>query len=166
MTRRIGSAVTAKTISQMTGSKGVNSALAALTQGEPAAALPLEGAQIRAHNAAAELAERAANVAYPTVNIYCEKIVNSLTEKFRRFSGTVRMAVEIRHSQDRLQGLQDRLELYADAATQALDAARGDWGDGMFYAGGYEVSFGAAKNGGKNFIQPAKITFEIGVSRG
>ena len=30
--------------------------------------------------------------------------------------------------------------------------------------GGYEASFGAVKQGGKNFIQAAKVTFEIGVS--
>jgi len=35
----------------------------------------------------------------------------------------------------------------------------------MFYGGGYEVAFAAVKNGGKNFIQVAKVTFEIGVSR-
>ena len=39
--------------------------------------------------------------------MYCEKIVNDLTEKFRTFSGTVQMAIELRHSQDRLEGLQD-----------------------------------------------------------
>ena len=74
------------------------------------------------------------------------------------------MAIEVRHSQDRLDGLQDALELYADAVTQVLDANRGDWGDGMFYGGEYEVAFGAVKQGGKNFIQVAKVTFEIGVS--
>ena len=75
------------------------------------------------------------------------------------------MAIEVRHSQDRLEGLQDALELYVDAATHVLDASRGDWGDGMFYGGGYQVTFGAVKQGGRNFIQVAKVTFEIGVSR-
>ena len=36
----------------------------------------------------------------------------------------------------------------------------------MLYNGEYEVSFGAAKHGGKNFIQVAKVAFEIQVSRG
>jgi hypothetical protein len=35
----------------------------------------------------------------------------------------------------------------------------------MFYGGAYDVSFGAVKQGGRNFIQAAKITFEIGVSK-
>jgi hypothetical protein len=90
--------------------------------------------------------------------------VNSLTEKFRTFSGTAQMAAEVRHSQDRLQGLQEGLEACADALTQVLDGNRGDWGSGMYYAGGYQVAFGAVKHGGKNYIQVAKVTFEIGVS--
>jgi hypothetical protein len=60
--------------------------------------------------------------------------------------------------------LQDALELYTDAATKVLDTNRGDWGDGMFYSGGYEVAFVATKRGGRNFLQVAKITLEIGVS--
>ena len=114
---------------------------------------------------ASDLAENSLPLKYPSINVYCEKISNDLTEKFRSFSGTVQTAIEVRHSQDRLDGLQDALELYVDSITQVLDAGRGDWGHGMFYAGGYEVALGAIKHGGKNFIQAAKITFPIGVSR-
>lgn len=121
-------------------------------------------AQIRSQNVGADLAGRGDPVVYPAVNVYCEKIVNSLVEKFRSFSGTLEMAVEVRHSQDRLAGLQDALDLYADAAMQVLDANRGDWGDGMYYCGGYQVGFSAVKQGGKNYLQTAKVTFEIGVS--
>src|SRR5207248_7694437 len=67
-----------------------------------------------------------------SVNVYCEKIVNDLREKFRAFSGQVQMAIELRQSQDRLEGIQDRLELYVDATMQMLNGSRGDWGDGMF----------------------------------
>ena len=165
MTTKIGSAVTAKVMQRVTGSSGVNSNLAALTQADQALAGPLDMAQVRAQNVAAELAERSSAVKYPVVNVYCDKVTNRLTEKFRTFSGTAQMTIEVRHSQDRLEGLQDSLQLYADAVTQVLAANRGDWGDGTFYAGGYEASFGAIKSGGKNFIQVAKVTFEIGVSK-
>ena len=165
MTTKIGSAVTGKVLQRITGPTGVNAGLAALTQGVQGAAAPLDAAQVRAQNVAADLAERSGGVKYPAVNVYCEKITNDLWEKFRRFSGKVQMAIEVRHSQDRLEGLQDQVELYADSAMQMLNASRGDWGDGMFYGGTYEVSFGPVKTGGKNFMQIAKITFEIGVSR-
>jgi len=139
--------------------------LAALTQAEREFAGLIEAAQVRPQNVAAEMAERAVGAKYPAVNVYAEKIVNGLREKFRSFSGTVQMAMELRHSQDRLEGLQDRLEVYVDAAMQMLNSGRGDWGDGMFFGGEYEVSFGPVKQGGKNFIQVAKVTFEIGVSK-
>jgi hypothetical protein len=145
MTKKIGSLATGKTVQRITAGT-------------------LSAAQNRTQNAAAELAERGEPVVYPTVNVYCEKIVNSMTEKFRSFSGTLQMAIDLRHSQDRLAGLQDALELYADTVMQVLDAQRGNWGDGMFYSGGYQVAFAAVKHGGKNYIQAAKVTFEIGVS--
>ena len=165
MTATIGSTTTAQVMRLITGVGGLNSSLAALTQADQALAGPLDMAQVRAQNVAAELAERSSMVKYPVVHVYCEKVTNRLTEKFRTFSGTAQMTIEIRHSQDRLEGLQDSLQLYTDAATQVLAANRGDWGDGMFYGGGYEASFGAVKQGGKNFIQVAKVTFEIGVSK-
>jgi hypothetical protein len=121
--------------------------------------------QVLAQNVAADLLDKTTAVQYPAVSVYCEKITNDLREKFRSFSGTVQLAIEVRHSQDRLDGIEGALEQYADAVTQTLTASRGDWGDGMFFAGAYQVSFGAVKKGGRNFTQAAKVTFEVGVSR-
>jgi len=165
MTTRLGSAITAKVIHRITGAGGLNAGLAALTHGEAAIAPPIDVSQVRAQNVTAEMAERGGGIKYPSMNVYCESIANQLKEKFRTFSGKAQMAIEVRYSQDRLDGLQDKLELYADGAMRVLNASRGDWGDGMFYGGEYEASFGPVKQGGKNFIQTAKITFEIGVSR-
>jgi hypothetical protein len=148
----------------ITAPRGVNSNLAGLTLPGQPAAVPLGTAQIFSQNAPADLVERSMVVQYPAIHIYCDKLVNSLVEKYRSFSGSVQMAIEVRHSQDRLDGLQETVELYTGAVTQTLDGSRGDWGGGMFYVGGYQVSFGAAKQGGKHFTQVAKVTFEIGVS--
>lgn len=161
----IGNAVTSQVIQMITGSAGVNSGLAALIEPGGTPAGQLDAAQVRSQNVAADVAEKANIVQYPLVNVYCEKISNTLVEKFRTFSGTAQMAIEVRHSQDQLDGLQDAVELYADAVMQTLNSGRGDWGDGMFYGGAYDVSFGPIKKGGRNFIQVAKVTFEIGVSR-
>ena len=139
--------------------------LAALAGADRVLAGSIDVAQVRAQNVSTDLAERSGITKYPAVHVYCEKVSNNLKEKFRTFSGRVEMAIEIRHSQDRLEGLQDQLELYTDAATSVLEAARGNWGGGMFYGGGFEVTFGAVKHGGSNFIQVAKVTFKIGVSR-
>ena len=159
---RIGSAVREKAVQKMSGPHGVDANLAALTTG-PAPVFRV--GRIRGQNMAQELVERSEPMQYPAVQVYCEKIENRLTEKFRAFSGGVRLAVEVRHSQDRVEGIEEVVELYVEAVTRVLASSRGDWGDGMFYGGGYEVSFGAVKRGGRNFIQAAKISFEIGVSR-
>lgn len=165
MISKISSAVASMVMQRITGPRGMNAGLASLTGPDNLLAAPIEAGQVRAQNVAADLAARSNTVKYPAVQVYSEKIVNDLSEKFRSFSGKVQIAIELRHSQDKLDGLQDGLALYADSITQMLDAARGDWGDGMFYAGGYAVALGAVKQGGKNFIQTAKITFEVGVSR-
>ncbi|MGD0868224.1 MAG: hypothetical protein ABSB88_01630 [Bryobacteraceae bacterium] len=165
MATTIGSAISAKVLQLITGPTGVNSVLAALTQGSVAAPNSFSPAQVRSQNVAPDVADLSNAMQYPSLNVYCEKITNSLTEKFRSFSGAVQMAIELRHSQDRLDGLQDNLELYAAAVMQVLATHRGDWGDGDFYAGEYQAAFGAVKHGGKNFIQIAKITFEMGVSK-
>ncbi|MDR3700220.1 MAG: hypothetical protein P4L56_11325 [Candidatus Sulfopaludibacter sp.] len=164
MANKIGSLAAGKVIQRMTAPAGVSATLAALMFGGEQQPAAFSAAQIRPQNVAADLAERGDPVVYPAANVYCEKIINSLVEKFRTFSGTLQMAIELRASQDRLAGLQDGLELYADAVMQMLDAHRGDWGDGMYYCGGYQVVFSAVKHGGKNYIQTAKVTFEIGVS--
>ena len=159
MANGIGSAVTRKVVERLGGSTGGDGTAGALLQTE------IGAPAVRVGNAAAELMERAGVAQYPVISVYCEKIVNDLREKFRTFSGTVQMAIDVRHSQDRLEGIEEALEAQADAVTAALTASRGDWGDGAYYAGGYQVSYGRMARGGKNFSQSAKVTFEIGVSR-
>lgn len=121
--------------------------------------------QVHAENVAPELVEKTAGAHYPAIHVYCDKVINDQVEKFRTFSGRVRATVEVRHSHDRLDGLPGAVEVLVDAVGDMLARSRGDWQDGMFYGGKYEVSFGPAKHGGKNFIQTAKVTFEIGVSK-
>src|SRR4051794_12246336 len=106
MADQVGGAVTAR-VAAMAGSVTV--------RGESLAA------RVRLQNVSGEMADRSQAMQYPAIYVYCEKIVNSLTEKFRSFSGTVQMAVEIRHSQDRLEGLQAGLEEYADGIMQVLN---------------------------------------------
>ena len=161
MATTLGKAITTQVIGLLNGPGGVNWSVA--TGG--AAIAPLSAGQVRAQNVAPDMDDRSNVMQYPAVNVYCEKIVNNLAEKFRTFSGNVQVAIELRHSQDRLDGLQDALETYTDAILQVLNVNRGDWGGGMFYGGAYQVAFGAVKRGGRNFFQAAKITFEIGVSR-
>jgi len=143
---------------------GVSSAVATLAADSGVALAPIPPAHIVTQNMAFEISERAAVVKYPQVQVYSDRVRNLLTEKFRAFSGKVRTVAEVRVSQDRIEGLEDQLRLYVDAVTAILDANRGNWGQGAFYAGGYEVAFEPVKRGGKNFLQVAKVSFEVDMS--
>ena len=115
-------------------------------------------------HAAIELTERSQITKYPVVHVYVDRIRNLLTEKFRRFSGKIRTVAEVRVSQDRIELIEDRLRLYVEGVTQIIDEHRGCWEEGAFYAGGYEVSFDPVKQGGKYFVQVARVTFEVDLS--
>jgi len=122
--------------------------------------------QIIAQNVAPDVAEQSTISNYPLIYVYCSKVVNELREKFRTFSGEAQMIVEARVSQDRLDQIETHLQGYVDAITQILDNSRGDWGDGTFFAGGYEITFSGVKHGGRNFLQTAKVAFTLDISAG
>ncbi len=143
---------------------GVNQAVAQLASDTGVTLAPVPAAHIINQNVPFPLAERAKGVKYPLMYVYTDRIRNLLTEKFRAFSGKVRTVPEVRVSQDRLQGLEDRLRMNVDAVTQVLDANRGSWGQGAFYTGGYEATFEAVQHGGQNFLQIAKVSFEVDFS--
>jgi hypothetical protein len=120
---------------------------------------------IVALNASVEISEKTGHAHYPALLVYCDKSSNSLREKFRQFSGRVHLVVEVRHSQDRLEALETRTQVYVDAVCAMLDDSRGDWGSGAFYNGGYDVTYEPIARGGKNFLQRAKVGFDVEVSK-
>lgn len=125
---------------------------------------PVAPATVVFQNTPAALAEKHLVAKYPAVHVYVDRVQNLLFEKFRTFSGKVRTVAEVRTSQDRVEGLEEQLRLYVDAVTQLLDANRGSWGQGMFYTGLYEVRFDPVQQGGRNFLQTAKVIFEVDLS--
>ena len=133
-----------------------------LTTGMEVAAI--RPASVVRQNTPIGLLEKARAVKYPSVHIYVDRVQNHLTEKFRTFSGKIRTVAEVRVSQDRIEGLEDQVRLYVDGVTQILDANRGTWGEGMFFAGPYEVKYEPVQHGGQNFLQIAKVSFEVDLS--
>ncbi len=116
-------------------------------------------------NASVEVSEKSGHAHYPAAMVYCDKLTNSLEEKFRQFSGKAHMVVELRNSQDQLDGIEAGTHLYVDAVCALLDDSRGSWGGGAFYGGGYTVTYEAVGRGGRNFLQKAKIGFDVEVSK-
>jgi hypothetical protein len=143
---------------------GVNVRIGAIEQSDPS----LKAAGIRsmvALNANVEISEKTGHALYPALLVYCDKLANSLKEKFRQFSGRAHLVVEVRCSHDRIEGLETSTQMYVDAVCALLDDSRGDWGSGSFYSGGYDVVYEPVGRGGRNFLQRAKIGFDIEVSK-
>lgn len=155
---------TSKLVQMMNAPAGLNTNVAVLAQSESVSLPPVPPARFFTDNVASDVAEKSADVKYTAVYVYCGKIVNDLKEKFRTFSGRLQMEIDVRVSQDRVEGIDRTSQLYTDAVTQILDQNRGDWGQGMYYAGGYEVSFGPVKHGGRNFIKNATVSFQVNAS--
>lgn len=162
----VATAATAAMTELLTGQKGIDYRLAQrlLDAGGPLSELvsPL----VRGGQVSVEMSDKAQGAKYPQVFVYCDRIQNLLREKFRVFSGTVQVAVEVRHSQDRLEGLQERAQLYTEAILEVLEDCRGEWRQGFCYGGKYEVKFEPVRHGGKNFVQSVRITVPVEVNIG
>lgn len=161
----LSGALTSIVVSMLSSTtSGANVRIGAMVEDDPN--LQANGARtIIAMNASVDITEKTGYVQYPMLLVYCDKVSNTLKEKFRQFSGTAHVVVEARYSQDKLNNLQANAEVYADAVCALLDDSRGDWGSGFFYTGGYDVSYAAVVRGGNNFLQVAKVGFDVEVSR-
>jgi hypothetical protein len=155
-----------KVLDYLAADGGLQAAVEALVLQQGMALPAIEPQQIIAQNVTPDISEQSTANKYPLVYVYCAKVVNELREKFRTFSGNAQMVVEVRVSQDRLDQIETNLQAYVDAVTQVMDNSRGDWGDGVFFPGEYEVTFGGVKHGGNNFLQIAKVSFVLEISAG
>jgi hypothetical protein len=162
---RIGSLTTATLAALLGSDRGLPLAVAELSEAEKIELPVIPRSQILTGNVTLEVADRTPNVRYPQICVYCDKVTNRLTEKFRRFSGKASMVMEVRVSQDRFEGMEQQLQLYTEAIARVLEDTRGEWTPGIYYSGAYEVSFGSLRQGGKNFLQTAKMTIELDVNQ-
>ena len=144
--------------------QGVNIRVAAIQQADTTLAT-IGIREVVASNTPIEISEMAGQAQYPALAVYCDKISNNLKEKFREFSGTAHVVIEVRHSQAHLSGIETNLQVYVDAVCALLDDSRGDWGSGGFYSGGYEISYEPVVRGGRNYLQRAKVGLDVEVSR-
>ena len=117
-------------------------------------------------HAGVDLEDRATGNKYPQILIHCAKTRNLLTEKFRKFSGVVDIAVEIRVSHDHLSEVDKLTRIYTDAVTAVLEDSRGELGECVFFSGRYEIEFGPAKKGGRHFVQITKIQVPVEAALG
>lgn len=143
---------------------GVERKLLERLAGDPNLMVRYPPPAIHAAHFAGEQWDKAQPVKYPQLVIYCERIRNLQTEKFRRFSGIVDLAIEVRNSGDHVQGLEQSTLLYVEAVTDVIEGCRGEWRPCVYSTGQYEVKFEPVKSGGKRFLQVARITVPVNVS--
>ena len=154
---RLSTVATQKVLDRLRGAGGLVSVLQAPGIDAP----ELTDEQFLARQMKPDVIEKHLQTRYPLVLVYCTRVLNKQTEKFRSFSGTAEMAIEIKVSSERLDVLSDQVQLLADGVQEVLSGARGDWGDGLLYGGGYDVAFGPVRTGGRGFVQDAKIKLAL-----
>ncbi len=149
----------------ITGSEGLEASLNELREYYPVPLTEWSGAAVEIMRAPAEMDEKARTVKYPRIGISVERIENGREERFNRFAGTLKAAVEIRVSQDRLEGLAESLYWYVDALRDVIEKKAGCLADGLVLTGEYEVHVEPVKRGGLNFQQTAKVVCPVVMSR-
>lgn len=147
------------------GESGLNLSVAALRDRPESILRAPKDEQVRVIHAAAELVEKSGVNEYPAFQVYVDRVRNRMTEKFQRFSGTVHLVAEVRVSQDRLEGLTEELQFYADAVADVVERNRGSLGEGIVLNGAYEITFDPVKRGGLHYQQTARVNCEVELSR-
>ena len=125
----------------------------------------IAASQVFLSSAPAGMAELQQELGYPRISVFSAKIKNTQLEKFRSLSGTATVSAEIAATADLISDVDTWIHFYVEAITNVLRENRGDWGDGVFYSGAYEVDVQPPKAGASGFLQLARINFEVGVSR-
>ena len=122
--------------------------------------------QVILSSAPANIGDNNVQLTYPRVCLYASGLKNTQVEKFRRVSGTIDVVAEIWASDNMVTHTDQWIHFYVEAVTDILSQAQGDWGQGLFFSGVYEVQFQQPKAGGLGFVQSAKVTCSVNVSVG
>ncbi len=125
----------------------------------------ITAAQVLLSSASAEIGDNNVQLTYPRVCLYSAGIRNSQTERFRSLSGTIAVSAEIWASGNLVTDTDQWIHFYVEGVTDILRLNIGDWGDGIFFSGIYDVQFQPPKAGGLGFVQSAKVTCNLNVSR-
>jgi hypothetical protein len=115
--------------------------------------------------ASADIADKDVQLTYPRISLYSTALKNTQIEKFRSLSGTVSVIAELWASANLLQDTDRWIHYYVEAMTDILRQSIGDWGDGIFFSGVYDVQFQPPKVGGFGYVEAAKVTCTVNVSR-
>jgi len=138
------------------------SAIAAATNTD----LPIiSAAQVVLTSASPDISDKDMQLTYPRICLYSGGVKNTQIEKFRSLSGAVSVIAEVWASGDLVDQVDQWIHFYVEAMTTILRQNIGDWGDGFFFSGIYDVQFQPPKAGGLGYVESAKVTCSLNVSR-
>lgn len=150
---------------QLSAVDGLSSSLDQLRASYPLPLSELGSVPVEIVRVPAEMEEKARSLKYPKFALSIEKIRNGREERFQRFSGTLTAAIEIRVSQDRLEGITESLYWYVDAIRDVIERKAGCLSEDLVLTGEYEVQVEGVKKGGLNYLQSAKVVCPLVMSR-
>lgn len=125
---------------------------------------PLVSTQVTLSSANSDIADMNLQLTYPRICIYSNSVKNTQVEKFRSFSGTVMAIIEIFTSGDLATDADQWIHFYVEGVSQILRQNIGDWGNGLFFSGMYDVQIQPPKAGGFGFVESAKVSCGVSVS--
>lgn len=125
----------------------------------------IASSQITLSSAGLDIGDLNVQLSYPRICLYSGGVKNTQIEKFRSLSGTLLVIAEVWASGDLVTKTDQWIHFYVEAMTNILRQNIGDWGDGVFFSGAYEAQFQPPKAGGLGFVESAKVTCNLNVSR-
>ncbi|HLI29961.1 MAG TPA: hypothetical protein VKV79_02530 [Terriglobia bacterium] len=126
---------------------------------------PINSTQVVLSSVSPDIGDKDVQLTYPRVCLYSSGLKNTQAEKFRSVSGTVSVVAEVWASGNMVTQTDQWIHFYVEAVTEVLGGTAGDWGDGLFFSGLYDVQFQAPKAGGFGYVQSAKVSCTVNVSR-
>jgi hypothetical protein len=125
----------------------------------------IPASQVYLSSAPAGMADLQQQLGYPRITVSSTRVNNTQVEKFRTLSGKVTVTAQIAATADLVTDVDTWIHFYAEAVTNILRENRGDWGDGVFFSGAYEVIVQPPAAGASGFLQLASVNIDVGVSQ-
>ncbi len=153
-------------LTKLTSGNALEQKITSTTAGLTIAVPAITAEQVLLSSAPPGLGDDNLALSYPRVCIYSSGLRNTQLEKFRSFSGQVAVVAEIWASDDLITNADQWIHFYVESVAEILQEAVGDWGNGLFYPGSYDVQFDPPKAGGIGFVESAKLSFNLEASLG
>jgi hypothetical protein len=127
---------------------------------------PIDSEHVVLSSVSNDVGDTDSRLGYPRVCLYSSGYRNSQNEKFCSVSGIVNATADIWASANLVDDTDRWIHYYVQAVSLLLQRSAGDWGDGIFFSGVYDVQFQSPRAGGLGFTQLARLRFDLTVSQG